>query len=74
MPRAFAFRLDFMPTGLPGLARRREDAAQAHRLLALAAIYDGGTRSEAALNHGVVRWRLCDLGQWLCEEFCVVVS
>ena len=24
--------------------------------------------------HGVVRWRLCDLGQWLFEEFQVSVS
>ena len=24
--------------------------------------------------HGVVRWRLCDLGQWLWEEFRVSVS
>jgi transposase len=101
-----------------------EGAAQARRLLALATIYDDGTRSEAArlgnvtlqvvrdwvvrfnaegpaglidrkvpgpkprltkahrralaaqidrgpipAIHGVVRWRLCDLGQWLWEEF-----
>jgi transposase len=111
------------------LARRSRNAAQARRLLSLAAIYDGGTRSEAALLgnvtlqivrdwvvrfnaegpdglidrkapgptalltaehrqalavqidrgpipaiHGVVRWRLCDLGQWLWEEFHVSVS
>jgi hypothetical protein len=24
--------------------------------------------------HGVVRWRLCDLGQWLFEEFRLSVS
>jgi transposase len=24
--------------------------------------------------HGVVRWRLCDLGQWLWEEFRISVS
>ena len=24
--------------------------------------------------HGVVRWRLCDLGQWLWEEFQLSVS
>ena len=24
--------------------------------------------------HGVMRWRLCDLGQWLWEEFQVSVS
>ena len=129
MPRAVALRLDFTAAELRGLARRSKDAAQARRLLALAAIYDGGTRSEAALIgdvtlqivrdwvvrfnaegpeglcgrkapgpvpllsaahrqalaaqidrgpipaiHGVVRWRLCDLGQWLWEEFRISVS
>jgi transposase len=129
MPRAIARRSDFSATELRRLARRSKDASQARRLLALAAIYDGGTRSEAALlgdvtlqivrdwvlrfnaegpdglidrkavgpkplltdrhrqalaaqidrgpipaAHGVVRWRLCDLGQWLWEEFRVSVS
>jgi len=129
MPNAIALRLDFTAADLRRLARRSKDAAQARRLLALAAIYDGGTRSEAALlgdvtlqiirdwvvrfnaggadglidrraagpkplltdTHrqalaaqinrgpipavdGVVRWRLCDLGQWLWEEFRVSVS
>ena len=129
MPRAIALRSDFGATELRHLARRSKDAAQARRLLALAAVYDGGTRSEAArlgnvtlqivrdwalrcnaegpagligrqapgpkplltdthrqasaaqidhgpvpAIHGVVRWRLCDLGQWLGEEFRVSVS
>jgi len=129
MARAIALRPDFSATELRRLARRSKDAAQARRLLALAAIYDGGTRSEAArlgnvtlqivrdwvvrfnaegpaglidrkaagrapllsdehrqalaaqidrgpipAVHGVVRWRLCDLGQWLWEEFRVSVS
>ena len=129
MPRAISLRADFDAAGLRGLARRSKDAAQSRRLLALAAIYDGGTRSEAArigdvtlqivrdwvvrfnaqgpdglrnrkapgptprltdahrralaaqidqgpipAIHGVVRWRLCDLGQWLWEEFRVSVS
>ena len=129
MPRAIALRLDFSAADLRRLARRSKDASQARRLLALAAIYDGGTRTEAALlgdvtlqivrdwvlrfnadgpgglvdrkasgpkplltdahrqalaaqidrgpipgAHGVVRWRLCDLGQWLWEEFRVSVS
>ena len=34
-------------------AARRKDAAQARRLLALAAIYDGATRTEAARIGGV---------------------
>lgn len=130
MPRAIALRADFDAPALRGLARRSRDAAQARRLLALAAIYDGGTRSEAArlggdvtlqivrdwvvrfnaegpdgligrkapgptprltgahrealaaqieagpvpAIHGVVRWRLCDLGQRLWEEFRLSVS
>ena len=129
MARAIALRPDFSATELRRLARHSKDAAQARRLLAVAAIYDGGTRSEAArlgnvtlqivrdwvvrfnaegpaglidrkaagrtpllteahrealaaqidrgpipAIHGVVRWRLCDLGQWLWEEFRVSVS
>jgi transposase len=129
MARAIALRPDFNASELRRLARRSKDAAQARRLLALAAIYDGGARWEAArlgnvtlqivrdwvvrfnaegpaglvdrkapgptplltdahrqalaaqidrgpipAVHGVVRWRLCDLGQWLWEEFRVSVS
>ena len=48
MARAIALRPDFGAAELRRLARRSKDAAQARRLLALAAIYDGGTRSEAA--------------------------
>jgi transposase len=52
MSRAIALRPDFSAAELRRLARRGKDAAQARRLLALAAIYDGGTRSEAArLGH-----------------------
>ncbi len=35
MPNAIALRSDFTGAGLCGLARRRKDAAQARRLLAL---------------------------------------
>jgi hypothetical protein len=48
MARGIALRSDFTGVELRRLARRSKDAGQAHRLLALAAIYDGGTRSEAA--------------------------
>ena len=129
MPNAIALRSDFSGGQLRRLARRSKDAAQARHLLSLAAIYDGGSRSEAAqlgddtlqivrdwvvrfsaegpdglidckaagprplltdahrqapaiqidrgpipAAHGVVRWRLCDLEQWLWEEFRVSVS
>ncbi len=129
MRAGISLRDDFDGEGLRRLARQTKDAAQVRRLLALASIYDGGSRSDAARlgnvtlqivrdwvlrfnergpqglingkapsqksrlnNHqraalaqamergptpyldGVVRWRLCDLAQWLWEEFRVSVS
>ena len=126
MGAAIRLRKDFDGPGLRRLARTTKSANQARRLLALAEIYDGGSRSDAAriggvglqivrdwvlrfnargpdglldgkapgkpplLNdaqrqallevvesgpvpaiHGVVRWRLIDLVQWLHEEFAV---
>ena len=41
-------RVDFDAVQLRGLARKTKDGPQARRLLALAAIYDGATRTEAA--------------------------
>ena len=38
---------------LRGLAKKTKDGPQARRLLALAAIYDGATRTEAAMIGGV---------------------
>jgi transposase len=122
-------RADFDAKKTRATARWSKDGPQARRLLALAAIYDGATRAEAAklggvtvqivrdwvenfnkggpdglinrkapgqpsrLNdehrkalvgiiesgptpaiHGVVRWRIIDLCQWLFEEFRVSVS
>src|SRR6266853_491670 len=122
-------RGDFKASQLRGLARKTKDAPQARRLLALAAIYDDATRTEAAkiggvglqiirdwvlrfnargpdallngkspgkpskLNdlqrqaiagmiesgpipavHGVVRWRLIDLAQWIFEEFRITIA
>jgi transposase len=129
MAAAIALRSDFSGADLRRLARRTQDARQAGRLLALATIYEGGSRSEAArigdvglqiirdwvlrfnaegpdglidrkapgpaprlteahrsaltaiiesgpipAVHGVVRWRLVDLCQWLWEEFRVSVA
>jgi transposase len=122
-------REDFDATQLRHAARQSKDSGQARRLLALAAIYDGSTRTQAAkiggvtlqiirdwvmkfnahgpsgliagkaagqtprlteehraalarmvedgpipAVHGVVRWRLVDLCQWVFEEFKVAVS
>ena len=122
-------RVDFDAAQLRVVARQTKDGPQACRLLALAAIYDGATRTEAAktgrvtpqivrdwvvtlnahgaaglidrkasgrpsrLNdthraalagmvesgpmpaiHGVVRWRIVDLCQWVWDEFQVSVA
>ncbi len=48
MATPIPLRADFDGFSLRRLARESEDANQARRLLALAAIYDGGTRTDAA--------------------------
>ena len=126
---AIPLRADFDAVAVRSWAKRSKDGPQARRLLALAAIYEGASRTEAAkiggvtlqivrdwvmkfnahgaeglldrkapgqpsrLNdvhraalaaiiesgpipavHGVVRWRIVDLCQWIFEEFRVIVS
>jgi transposase len=46
-------RTDFDADGLRSVARKTKDGPQARRLLALAAIYDGASRTEAARIGGV---------------------
>jgi len=53
MAAAVLVRGDYDAAQMRELAKRSEDAAQTRRLLALAAIYDGGSRSEAAKIGGV---------------------
>ena len=48
MGQPLPLRPDFDAWALRAAARRSKDAAQARRLLSLAAIYDGASRSEAA--------------------------
>src|SRR2546425_1324342 len=48
MASAVRVRGDYEAAQLRALAKRSADAAQTRRLLALAAIYDGGSRAEAA--------------------------
>ena len=129
MAAPIALREDYDAPRLRGLARRSRCVDQARRLLALAEIYDGGSRGNAArigdtglqtvrdwvmrfniggpeglitgkapgkapildaqqrealvrvvesgripAAHGVVRWRLMDLGQWLRDEFGTMIS
>ena len=53
MGRAIALRDDFDGPGLRHLAKRSKDGPQSRRLLALAEIYDGGRRTDAARIGGV---------------------
>ena len=48
-----SLRDDFEAVALRMAAKRTKDAAQARRLLSLAAVYDGSTRTEAAAIGGV---------------------
>src|SRR5471030_1192053 len=50
---AVSLRGDFYAFRLRGLAKKTKDGPQARRLLALAAIYDGARRTEAAKIGGV---------------------
>ena len=122
-------RDDYTADDVRKVAKQAKDAAQTRRLLALAAIYDGASRGEAAriggvgvqtvrdwvlafnaegplglidgkapgqtpkltpeqrqalkevveegptpAIHGVVRWRLVDLVQWVWDEYRVSIS
>ena len=53
MSAAIELRGDFSSDELRRLARSSRDANQVRRLLALAAIRDGGSRTEAARSAGV---------------------
>jgi transposase len=60
MARAVAVRTDYSPGEVRGLAKRAKDAAQARRLLAIAAVLDGASRTEAARIGGMDRQTLRD--------------
>src|SRR5262249_31612091 len=64
-------RQDFDASQLRGLARKTKDGPQARRLLALAAIYDGATRTEAAKIGGV---GLQIIRDWCCASTPAVLT
>ena len=129
MGAAVSLREDYDGADLRRLAKGSKDGPQSRRLLALAEIYDGRRRLDAAriggvglqvirdwvlrfnadgpdglldrkapgkvrtldgeqrlalaevveqgpipAIHGVVRWRLVDLAQWLWDEYCISVD
>ena len=129
MRMPIGLRRDYDAAQLRRIARESEDADQVRRLLALAAIYDGSSRTQAAevggvtlqvvrdwvlrfnaegpegridrkapgqpsrlddehraalaemvengplsAVHGVVRWRIIDLCQWVWDEFAITIS
>ena len=49
---AIALRGDFDAVGVRSFAKKSKDGPQARRLLALAAIYEGASRTEAAKMAG----------------------
>ena len=69
MPAATALRTDFTGSELRQLARYTWDANQARHCCV-----GGDLRPRQSAIHGVVRWRLIDLCQWLWEEFRVSVA
>jgi transposase len=60
MGQAVALRTDYTADEVRGLAKRAKDAAQARRLLAIAAVLDGASRAEAARIGGMDRQTLRD--------------
>jgi len=60
MAAAIALRSDYDAARLRELARRSKNARQVRRLLALAAVYDGAKRGEAAAVGGMDRQLLRD--------------
>lgn len=60
MGQAIAMRRDYTTGEVRGLAKRAKDAAQARRLLAIAAVLEGASREDAARIGGMDRQTLRD--------------
>jgi len=68
MSACIALRDDYDSIRLRGLAKRSRDPRQVRRLLALAAVYDGMSRTEAAKVGGMDRQTLRDWAHRFNEE------
>ena len=68
MRRPIPLRLDYDAAQLRRIARESEDADQVRRLLVLAAIYDGASRTQAAEAGGVTLQVERDWVLWLNAE------
>ena len=68
MSACIALRDDYDGLSLRGLAKRGRDARQVRRLLALAAAYDGMSRTDAAKVGGMDRQTLRDWAHRFNEE------
>src|SRR2546429_6763881 len=68
MGHAIAVRTDYTADEVRRVAKRAKDAAQARRLLAIAAVLDGASREAAAKIGGVDRQTLRDLGVRFNEQ------
>ncbi len=60
MGQAITVRTDYSSSEVRRFAKRAKDAAQARRLLAIAAVLDGAPRTEAATIGGMDRQTLRD--------------
>jgi transposase len=60
MGQAIAVRTDYTAGDVRGFARRAKDVAQARRLLAIAAVLDGASRTDASKIGGMDRQTLRD--------------
>src|SRR5689334_24067735 len=60
MAQAIGVRMDYASDEVRGFAKRAKDAAQARRLLAIAAVLDGASRTGAAKIGGMDRQTLRD--------------
>src|SRR5262245_38213095 len=55
MGQAIAVRTDYTAGEVRRFAQRAKDAAQARRLLAIAAVLDGASREEAVTNQSIIQ-------------------